>query len=173
MRKSLLQLTVGTVVLLAAVATSFGQPADKPVVWLGQLSEQIWNAPENGSVILPTGDRPFVIVAFRTCCPSNKMALKWAAEMKSKWNDSLGVLAFAVENPRQAKKVLSWAKPLNLNFPVSVPESPDLRSATGVMATPAIILLDRTGKEVTRTEFLTESVLKEFEQILEKQKTVQ
>lgn len=170
MRNSLLQLIVGTVVLLTAVPTTFGEQADKPVVWLNQLSAQTWNAPENGSVMLPTGDRPFLVVAFRTCCPSNKMALKWAAEMKSAWRDSLGVLAFAVENPRQAKKVLAWVKPLNLNFPVSVPESPDLRAATGIMATPAIILLDRTGREVSRTEFLTEKVLKEFEQILEKHK---
>jgi len=152
---------------------SFGENSQQSasvVPWLNLLPAQNWSAPQNGLVMLPTGDRPFLIVAFRTCCPSNKMALKWAAERKNEFGDSLGVLAFAVENPRQAKKVMSWVKALNLNYPVTVPESPDLRAATGIMATPAIILLDRKGVEVLRTEFLTEKGLREFEQNLKNYK---
>jgi len=151
--------------ILALIVSASGVvPA--PVGWLDKIAEETWTIPEGDSLRLPPDGRIWIVVAFRTCCADEILAIRWAEGAIAKYNGMVAALGVSMEPRTQAGKVKVWAKEQKVRIPLCIPKSGALAKGLALQETPALIILGSKGDEIHRLEWFTEGEIEKLEKIV-------
>jgi len=137
----LLMLVTGCSLLQAQnLTSSFTNLAGKDVI-----------CPDPDGITLPGDGRPWVIVIFKACCPTNQRAVRWALQTEKAFGDSVGVLGLNSDYARAISKVRPWLEANKVDFTVFQDPSHEVINALSIMAVPTIIILNSKGEEDFRS----------------------
>ncbi|RJP82712.1 MAG: TlpA family protein disulfide reductase [Candidatus Zixiibacteriota bacterium] len=123
-----------------SLASGFAKLADDDII----------HAAASG-VTRPGDGRPWVIVIFKACCPTNQRAVHWAVETEKTFGDSVGVLGLNSDHARSISKVKPWLEANKVDFTVFQDPSRVVIKALSIVALPTIIILNQEGEVVFRS----------------------
>ncbi|MCB2200807.1 TlpA family protein disulfide reductase [bacterium] len=99
----------------------------------------------------PPDGRPWIVFIFKACCTPAEQAAKDIVEACDKYGDRIGVLGLNVDRPRTLQRLPTWLHMRQIDFAVLSDPTGQVARSWGVIAPPAIVVLDTLGREVFRT----------------------
>ena len=103
------------------------------------------------TIHLPGQGKPCVLFIYKACCKPAEQAAHWANGAVDRYGERIDVVGVCVDPPRSIQHVPAWIKRQQVSFGSLADPTGEVARAWGVLAPPAILILDGRGTEVHRT----------------------
>ncbi|MDP8208894.1 MAG: TlpA disulfide reductase family protein [Candidatus Electryonea clarkiae] len=104
-----------------------------------------------GTTTLPPDGRPWIVFIFKACCSPSDHAARWIVDAEKQFGDRIGIIGLNVDPGKSLPRVSNWLHTHQIEFPVVSDPTAQVAIAWGVIAPPAVVILDGQAHEIYRT----------------------
>jgi cytochrome c biogenesis protein CcmG, thiol:disulfide interchange protein DsbE len=134
------------------------QTADTSVFKMPSVNLKTLDGKTINSSEITNNGKPIIIVFWKSCCTPNINMLDAINEVYSEWQDSTGVVLYAVsiDDSRTSSKITPLVNGKSWDFKFLMDSNSDFKRAMNVVATPHIFILNANAEVVwQKTTYMT------------------